>query len=928
MHRIIHCLTLLILLVPVGAFSQGTPGLWTGDYSIPRGCSWHVLAMDSAADGKVYLSLQGNVCGQESGTLFAYDPVENDFTAVGEFSSTLFDAFSISTIRSAGSDIYLGGSFTHIDDMEVNGIARLDTQTGTFHALGQGDDVGITDGFWIRDILIDDDDLFVAGAFHEIGGIASQGVAGWDRTQEQWHEVGGGITGDEFQRGWSLGMGDDGTLYLGGEFSEVGNQPADNIAAWDGLEWAGMGTGTNSRVDAIVTTDDSLFIGGQFFQAGGGPAAGMAEWDGEDWQQVGSGLGFPTFSNARVVQMAVSDGYLYVSGFFTSIDGAPANYLARKNLTTGDWSALGTEPGGGLSGSSAGLVLSRGVEAFTFMGDHLYVGGDITRVDGQAANNIARYDLVTEQWSPIGQDTGIGMNAQDTWQVEFTNRGLMVFGPMSQSGLVRSFHFARRGLADNQWSNFGDNDERFFIFQPRSALELGEDLYMAGSMAWLSHNPPESPTLDEQFNHIARWNPDESEWEPLIDANTGTIGVGAPLHSMAGHDDWIYVSGNTLSSAGGVSANYIARWNTSTETWAPLGDGLDHFARTLTVDDSGLLYAGGFFETAGGQPAYGVAVWDPNTEQWSALGDGITNSDGSIVTIWALALTDDGDLLVGGEFDTAGTTPVNSLARWDGSQWHDFGDGVTDGDGEPGLVRAIEVTESGEIFVGGLFTQAGGLEVSNLARWDGTQWSRVGNDAESSGVGGQATQGVRDLALRGPNLVVAGWFSQAGGEVAANFAHFVRDLGGADLEVEIEVDELSGPSNGDPQQLSLRGMTSGLLYTVEVRNLGMNFANNVEFSIDADPMPESAEWTCQPFAGTDAACPQASGNGLPNLVFNLPGQSGLRFEILVSVDSDDPYEQALSASASGDQVFDGDNTQSGSSSSTTVNDRIFSDRFE
>ena len=175
--------------------------------------------------------------------------------------------------------------------------------------------------------------------------------------------------------------------------------------------------------------------------------------------------------------------------------------------------------------------------------------------------------------------------------------------------------------------------------------------------------------------------------------------------------------------------------------------------------------------------------------------------------------------------------------------------------------------------------------------------------------------------------MVAGSFSLAGGEIAASFGHFVRDLGGADLDISVDVEELEGASNGDAEQLSVR-TSSGLLYVVEVRNLGMNSANNVEFSITADPEPELVEWTCEPLPDTDADCPIDSGIGLPDLVFNLPQQSGLRFEILVSVDSDEPYSQNLVASATGDQVFDGDNTQSQSSSTMTVNDRIFRNRFE
>src|SRR5690606_12136446 len=84
----------------------------------------------------------------------------------------------------------------------------------------------------------------------------------------------------------------------------------------------------------------------------------------------------------------------------------------------------------------------------------------------------------------------------------------------------------------------------------------------------------------------------------------------------------------------------------------------------------------------------------------------------------------------GGDITTAGGEPVNNIARWDGSAWHDVGGGLTasvfvlvaamaifDEDGEGPLPPAL--------FVGGRFQFAGGVPVTGIARWDGDQWSEV-----------------------------------------------------------------------------------------------------------------------------------------------------------------------------------------------------------
>ncbi len=236
--------------------------------------------------------------------------------------------------------------------------------------------------------------------------------------------------------------------------------------------------------------------------------------------------------------------------------------------------------------------------------------------------------------------------------------------------------------------------------------------------------------------------------------------------------------------------------------------------------------------------------------------------------------------------------------------------------------------DGSDVYVGGNFTHADGLRVNNLARWDGSQWHKVGADATTSGVDSPGNARVIGLALDGPDLLVAGNFSKAGGEVASHFGHFVRDLGGAQIEIDIEVEEIDSMPAGQSPSLLMRGSASSLLYTVDVLNVGSNRARDVEFSVSANPEPDSVEWTCAPVPGTNAVCPVSSGSGLPNLVFDLPQHSGLRFTIVTSIDGDELYTQELEASTSAAPVLPGDSTDSSSSSSTTVNDRLFRDRFE
>ena len=88
----------------------------------------------------------------------------------------------------------------------------------------------------------------------------------------------------------------------------------------------------------------------------------------------------------------------------------------------------------------------------------------------------------------------------------------------------------------------------------------------------------------------------------------------------------------TSRSAGGVAANYIAKWDGS--TWSALGSGMMVIVDALAMDGAGNLYAGGFFAFAGGVAANNIAKWNGST--WSALGSGMMDVavDGAAPLRW------------------------------------------------------------------------------------------------------------------------------------------------------------------------------------------------------------------------------------------------------------------------------------------------------
>jgi hypothetical protein len=143
----------------------------------------------------------------------------------------------------------------------------------------------------------------------------------------------------------------------------------------------------------------------------------------------------------------------------------------------------------------------------------------------------------------------------------------------------------------------------------------------------------------------------------------------------------------------------------------------------LALDSSGNLYAGGTFTTAGGVAANRIAKW--NGSAWSALGTGM--SGGTDPYVYALALDSSGNLYAGGSFTTAGGVAANRIAKWNGTAWSTLGTGMNS------AVNTLALDSSGNLYAGGNFTTAGGVaNTAYIAKWNGTAWSALDTGMNST----------------------------------------------------------------------------------------------------------------------------------------------------------------------------------------------------
>jgi hypothetical protein len=283
--------------------------------------------------------------------------------------------------------------------------------------------------------------------------------------------------------------------------------------------------------------------------------------------------------------------------------------------------------------------------------------------------------------------------------------------------------------------------------------------------------------------NIAKWN--GSSWSALGSGLTAPAAYpfyGGRVSALAVLGSNVY-AGGSFTTAGGIAATNIARWDGS--DWSDVG-GLSAAytifhpypgVHALAVSGSD-LYAGGDFDTAGGIAASSIAKWDGNG--WSALGSGM----GTYGFVYALAVSGS-NLYAGGSFTTAGGNAANNIAKWDGSTWSALGSGA-------GEVRSL-ANLGGDLYAGGDFTTAGGIAATNIAKWDGSTWSALGSGV--SGGLGQYSGGVLAMAASGSSLYAGGPFSIAGGNPAFGVAKWKRGIWsgfGSGMDGEVEALAVSG----------------------------------------------------------------------------------------------------------------------------------------
>ncbi|NLG18231.1 MAG: hypothetical protein GX556_12935 [Fibrobacter sp.] len=552
-----------------------------------------------------------------------------------------------------------------------------------------------------------------------------------------------------------------GNLYIGGDFKSSGKVRSNFIAKWNGIEWSALGQGLDWDVTALcIDSSGNIYAGGWFNHSGTTDIAHIARWNGTSWGPLGSG------TNGLVFGLASDKaGNLYAGGAFTDAGGVACNHIAKWNGTS--WEPLGT----GMNGDVYALALDTA--------GNLYAAGQFGFAGEVIAMGVARWDGTN--WNALGT----GMN-KVVEALAFDKAGnLFAGGYFDTAGTVAVEHVAK--WDGSSWGKIGTSSNYLYLGDHvlTLAFDTAGNLFAGGSFNYMG---------GVYVSNVAKWN--GSSWSAMGSATYP--GVNGKVNSItADASGKVFVCGE-FSNSGLIRTDYISQWEGT--SWNAIGKGLTGgYMHALVHDDFGNLYAGGSFTFQGDSSNHILAKWDGS--KWNDIANwepflapslngevaALAYSSGNIFVavnrkvirwdgigwnnvletngpVYALAFDENDNLYAGGEFTNANGVNVKNIAKWDGTTLSEVGPGLNRG------VFSIAFDATGNLYAGGSFDSAGSIAARKVAMWDGTEWSALGH-----GIGNESTNysscQVSSIAFdTSGNLFVGGTFDSAGNIMATGIA--------------------------------------------------------------------------------------------------------------------------------------------------------------
>ena len=542
---------------------------------------------------------------------------------------------TVYAIALSGSTVYFGGSFTQVglNPVTRNRIAAVDATTGALTAWNPGADMTV------KRLAVSGSTVYAGGDFSSIGGQSRSALAALDATANTNNATAWDPNVGSGSSIFTLAVSGS-TVYVGGNFTSIGGQSRNRIAALDATVNTNNATAwnpnANGNVSLVAVSGPTVYAGGTFNAIGGQPRARLAAIDADgyltDWNPG---------ANGGVKNILVDGSTVFIGGEFSSVASSTRRGLA----------AVGTD--GTLSTWNPSLNNGGSVRDVVKVGTDLFFGGYFSAIGGVTRGNIGAVSLAgscattftdacVKSWNPATTTPGRGADVNTLYQSGST---MLVGGPFSAVSAV-----TREGAA-----------------------AVGID----------------STCLDAYTSACVRsWNPDFNE-------RVNALEVLGDVAYMSGWFGTASGSSRTKLAAVKVDSPCITSWSSGSclTAWNPTaGNAVNALAISGTT-----LYAGGPFQTFAGTARNRVASVDlsgacATTFSAPCLGSWNPDAGGEVRTLRAAG----SNVYIGGDFTTLGSAVRHRLAviGADGTLGPAIGG---DRPTEPSPPTSVAVTESGQV---------------------------------------------------------------------------------------------------------------------------------------------------------------------------------------------------------------------------------------
>ncbi|RTY76280.1 T9SS type A sorting domain-containing protein [Flavobacterium sp. LS1R10] len=607
------------------------------------GFSNEVLTLTRQSDGKI---LAGGRFTTYNGTIQNYitrlnpnGALDTSFLVSNRFNGAV-KALSIQT----DGKIVVGGSFTSYFGSTANHLIRLNND-------GSRDAVfNIGSGF-SNDVLTlalqHNGKLLIGGSFRSYNGISQNyitrlnGDGNYDTTFNSVQGFDSDVN--------SMTLQTDGKIIVGGSFTIYNNTAQNRISRLlpDGNLDTNFNIGNgfdNGGFTSIVRSialqsNGKIIVGGTFIKYKQIPTqAGITciNIDGSNDLIFNGAIGFNSTGAINTI-VSQSDGKAILGGYFTSYKGLLQNRISRLN------------PDGAIDLTfNSGIGFNAPVNILFLQSDgKILVGGNFTSYNGTIQNHIIR--LNTDGSVDASFNIGSGFNDRVT-SIAVQSDGKILIGGYFTLYNGSAKNYLIRLLTNGSIDTTFNSGTGFNAYVNTIAIQSNGKILAGGEFTSYNGNTQ---------NHITRLNSNGS-----LDTSFN-IGTGFWLRvlTLVLQNDGKILVGGLFTFYNNLNQNHLIRLNTdgTKDTSFNIGNGPDAYVSSFALQPDGKIIIGGYFTTYNYDVIKQNYITRLNTD--GTRDTGFNSGIGFNNYVYVLALQSDGNLLVGGAFDSYNNKSSVGLIR-------------------------------------------------------------------------------------------------------------------------------------------------------------------------------------------------------------------------------------------------------------------------